>query len=232
MPFSPNCSHWFDRALVPPASTDSRQSMQLPAVLLHRGTQRPQRAVWNRTIRSTDGAAAPEKGFRHAAHGHRATVRCIANAVTALIFPQRFTLRQMIPVRPPGLCSRRQGGFCSIKGPSGCRALPVNADSLGDAILLFYFFPANAEQSGIFSAGGGMIYFFAPNRIVWKSKKPGSSRAFLLIYSIQIGGCCHRFFLFNAKPAPANSRAASAAHTGAASPVLEFRLLVIEALSP
>lgn len=83
-----------------------------------------------------------------------------------------------MPVRPLEFCSRRQGGFCSIKGLSGCRALPVNADSLGNAILFFYFFPANAEQSGIFSAGCGMIYFFAPNRTVWKSKKPGYCRAF------------------------------------------------------
>ncbi|EEG30589.1 hypothetical protein CLOSTMETH_01802 [[Clostridium] methylpentosum DSM 5476] len=73
----------------------------------------------------------------------------------AAVFPQRFTLRQTIPVRPLEFCSRRQGGFCSIKGLSGCRALPVNADSLGNAILFFYFFPANAEQSGIFPQAAG-----------------------------------------------------------------------------
>lgn len=112
LPFSPNCSHWFGRALVLLPSTDSRQSMQLPAVLLHRGTQRPQRAVWNRSIPSTDGQAAPEKG---AAHGHRANCplhrqRCACRDFSAAFHAQANDACPSSPALfpPPGRLLQHQ----------------------------------------------------------------------------------------------------------------------------
>lgn len=145
--------------------------MQLPAVLLHRGTRRPQRAVWNRSIPSTDGQPPLKKA---PLTGTGQTVRCIASAVPAVIFPQRFTAGKRFLSVHARLQGSLQGSLSRILPRLTCA---VNADSLGNAVLLFYFYPANPGQSGISARNLREDPFFRPkqNRLAIKKarQKPG-----------------------------------------------------------